>query len=149
MIGQYLTSIRQEAESARQPTVQSTSHRQQFYEWAERRSNADPLTPTVGASREEPTNPPARRPLNPPPSWTAKNQHVNDTSTDIPANIVLQQLQQHVANGRITVSQGLDDRVYLVVKDPSKAIWERQSFRVPQPQNWPQILGMQPYDVLN
>jgi hypothetical protein len=150
VIEQYLTSIGQGAESSTQPTAPSTSHRQQFYEWAERHSNADPLTPTVSVSREEKTHPPARRPLNPPPSCTAKNQQVAETtSTDIPPNIVLQQLQRHVANGRITVSQGIDDRVYLVVKDPSKALWDKECFRVPQPQNWLQILGAQPYDVLN
>jgi hypothetical protein len=128
VIGQYLTSVRQGAESSTQPTAPTANHRQQFYEWAERHSNADPLTPKVGASGEEPAHPPARRPLNPPPSWTAKNQRVAEaSSTDIPPNIVLQQLQRYVANGRITVSQGIDDRVYLVVKDPSKALWEKES----------------------
>jgi hypothetical protein len=73
VIGQYLTSIRQEAESTQAPApAPSTSRRQQFCEWAERHSNADPLTPTVSASGEETTHPPARRPLNSPPAWTAK-----------------------------------------------------------------------------
>jgi hypothetical protein len=115
------------------------------------RSNGHSSPPSIDkpSSTITPTQPTDRKPLNPPPSWT-KNQLVTETtSTDISPNVVLQQLQQHIANGRITVSQGIDDRVYLVVKDPSKTLWEKECFRVPQPQNWFQILGAQPYDVLN
>jgi hypothetical protein len=150
MVEHYLTSIRQEAELSTQAPAPSTSHRQQFCEWAERRSNADPLTPPVRGSGEEATHLPARRPLNPPPSQTSTNQHVADTSsTDIPANIVLQQLYLHLANGRITVSQGIDDRVYLVVQDPSIEQWDQEYLKVPQPPTFLQRYGMVAYDPLN
>jgi hypothetical protein len=168
-----------ETPTQQQAPLPTTNVRARFREWVEARANTDPMTAKVigfseesslisacGATTTRPnghSSPPsidkppstitstqttARKPLNPPPSWT-KNQRVTDTSTDIPADIVLQQLQRHVANGQITVSQGIDDRVYLVVKDPSKSLWDKECFRVPQPQNWLQILGVQPYDVLN
>jgi hypothetical protein len=97
-----------------------------------------------------PTQPTARKPLNPPPSWT-KNQHVAETTytASYREHCTQQQLQATCGERTYYSFAGLDDRVYLVVKDPSKAIWERESFRVPQPQNWFQILGVQPYDVLN
>jgi hypothetical protein len=164
VIEHFLATIRQEAESSAQAPAATISPRQQFCEWAERHSNADPLTPTVSASGEEKTHPPARRPLNPPPSWTAANQRVTAlASTDkqpsattsagqinneTSPSSVLRLLQRYIATQQITVSPGIDDRIYLVVES-SKDQWDRDSFRVPQPPNWLQMLGVQPYELLN
>jgi hypothetical protein len=105
MVGRYLKTIRQEAEletQAAQASAPSTSRRQQFREWAESRSNADPLTPPVSGSSEETIHLPVHRLLAPPPSPTSTNDHVasacSTSTTDIPPNVVLQQLYQYLAN---------------------------------------------------
>jgi hypothetical protein len=120
MVERYLKTIRQEAELATRAAAPATSRRQQFCEWAESRSNADPLTPAASGSSEETTHLPAHGLLAPPPSPISTNDHVasacSTSTTDILPNIVLQQLYQYLANGRIAVSHGIDERVYLWYK---------------------------------
>jgi hypothetical protein len=159
----YLKAIRREAESAGTTTQQAlsptTSGRARFREWVEARSNADPMTAQVISSSVETSLLPAHGPApsvpkvnsSPPltdrPFWTPV--HTAPTSNTTSPSNVLQQLQGYLAAGHITISQGIDDRLYFIVQDPSKEEWHRDSLRVPRPPNLMQRYRLLPYDPLN
>jgi hypothetical protein len=157
----YLRALRQEAESQTAPT---TSRRARFREWVETRSNVDPLTAQVIGSSEETSPLPAHGPapstqLKPPPTPTSIDQQAapmdvtttpgNRTIVHTSPTVVLEQLYTCLQTGLITVSQGIDDRIYLIVQDWTKQEWDKESLRVPRPPNFLQRYGLMSYDPLN
>jgi hypothetical protein len=164
IVEQYLNAIRREAESAEATTQQApsptTSGRARFREWVEARSNADSMTAQVIGSSGETSLLSAHGPAPTVPKGNS-SPPLTDRPTSIPAHTapttsnttspssVLQQLKECLAVGHITISQGIDDRLYFIVQDPSKEEWHRDSLRVPRPPNLMQRYGLLPYDPLN
>jgi hypothetical protein len=164
IVEQHLKAIRREAESAETSTQQApsptTSGRARFRECVEARSNVDPMTAQVIGSRGEtnllsahgpaPTVPKGNSspPLTDRPTSTPAHTAPTTSNITSPSSL-LQQLKEYLAVGHITISQGIDDRLYLIVQDRSKEEWHRDSLRVPRPPNLMQRYGLLPHDPLN